>query len=156
FGLTYIVEGRAIRTNDLSLTFHMVRYVPHLVRWWPRLIRALLDTKDCPYPQGWLQPPSKAHPQGTMTDHNNYDVVELFHRGWRHMDRAQREPASYAVAEMLAWCMENSVGENGVLKDPDKGDPIADSYYFAAAFLETIGFFDFAEEILDRPFDLRR
>jgi len=31
------------------------------------------------YPQGWLD-------GGTaMTDHNKYDVTELFYRGWIHM-----------------------------------------------------------------------
>jgi len=87
------------------------------------------------YPQGWLSPSG-------MTDHNNYDVVELFYRGWPHMEPLQRKAASDATEEMLDWCLKNSVMENGELTSPDQGDPIPDSYYFAAAFLETIGFFD--------------
>jgi len=136
FRMTYLVgDNLKVRTNDLSLTFHMVRYVPHLVRWWPRLIQTLLEMRALRYPQGWLSPSG-------MTDHNNYDVVELFYRGWPHMEPLQRKAASDATEEMLDWCLKNSVMENGELTSPDQGDPIPDSYYFAAAFLETIGFFD--------------
>ncbi len=137
FGMTYIVddEGSEIRTTDLSLTFHMARYVPHLVRWWPTLIDTLLGISEQQYPQGWIQ-------DGKMSDHNNYDVVELFYRGWKHMSPGQRRLASRAVATMFEWCLAHSVGQNGEIIEPDKGDMIPDSYYFAAAFLDTIGFFD--------------
>jgi hypothetical protein len=38
-----------------------------------------------------------------------------------------------------------------VLK-PDKGDTAADSFYFAAAFFDTIGFFDRSKRFwIDRP-----
>jgi hypothetical protein len=83
FGLTYILDGyQQVRTNDLSLTFHVVRYVPHLVRYWPALIDTLLAIKSLPYPQGWLEPSG-------MTDHNNYDVAELFYRAWPYIDAAK-------------------------------------------------------------------
>jgi hypothetical protein len=136
FRMTYLVaDDQEIKTNDLSLTFHMVRYVPHLVRWWPQLIKTLLDIKNFRYPQGWLE-------ASGMTDHNNYDVAELFYRGWPYMAPDQRKLAGEAVAEMLDWSLENSIDPTGVIAHPDNGDPIADSYYFAAAFLDTIGFFD--------------
>ena len=51
------------------------------------------------YPQGWLD-------RGTaMTDHNNYDVIELFYRGWIHMLPRQCQVASAAVNEMTNWCL---------------------------------------------------
>ena len=77
-----------------------------------------------------------------MTDHNNYDVAEIFYRGWPHMKPFQREVAADAVHNMLDWCLANSVLANGEIATPDQGDPIPDSYYFAAAFLDTVGFFD--------------
>jgi hypothetical protein len=136
FGVTYVMDNfEEIRTTDLSLTFHMARYVPHLIRWWPELIDTLLIMKDRRYPQGWLE-------ASGPTDHNNYDVVELFYRGWPHMSGNQKKLASEAIEEMLDWCLRNSVMKNGELANPDEGDPIPDSYYFAAAFLDTIGFFD--------------
>jgi hypothetical protein len=137
FGMTYIIDnqGNQVTTTDLSLTFHMVRYAPHLVRWWPLLIDTLLGIKDEQYPQGWLE-------NSKMTDHNNYDVVELFWRGWPHMRPDQRRQASQETAKMLDWCLHNSVRETGEIINPDKGDMIPDSYYFAAAFLDTVGYFD--------------
>jgi hypothetical protein len=137
FGVTYITDdkGNQVRTTDLSLTFHMARYVPHLVRWWPKLIDTLLAIKNGIYPEGWRQAGK------LMTDHNNYDVVELFYRGWAWMSPPQREAASAAVDEMLRWCIGGSVTCEGDLVSPDESDPIPDSFYYAASFLDTIGYF---------------
>ena len=138
FGVTYITDeqGNQIRTRDLSLTFHMVRYVPHLVRWWPKLIDTLLAMKTDTYPQGWLNGGIE------MTDHNNYDVTELFYRGWIQMLPEQRQAASTAIGEMLHWSLGQSVKDDGNLVSPDMSDPIPDSFYYAAAFLDTVGYFD--------------
>lgn len=155
FGMTYILDsGTEVRTTDLSLTFHMARYVPHLVRWWPTLVETLLGTSEQQYPQGWLE-------NGKMTDHNNYDVVELFYRGWPHMHPSQRRRASRAVAKMFEWCLAHSVGQSGEIDDPDKGDMIPNSYYFAAAFLDTIGFFErsrrfWTDRLLPDPEPIRK
>jgi hypothetical protein len=136
FGMIYILEnGEQVATKDLSLTFHMGRYVPHLIRDWPRLVDTLLAMKDLRYPQGWLE-------NGKMTDHNNYDVVELFARGWNRMRPDQRRAACREIDKMLDWCLQESVMPDGSIGRPDKGDMVPDSYYFAAAFLDTIGFFD--------------
>jgi hypothetical protein len=43
---------------------------------------------------------------------------------------------------MLDWSLKNSIGASGEIMNPDQGDMIPDSYYFAAAFLDTIGYFD--------------
>jgi hypothetical protein len=104
------------------------------VRWWPRLIETLLGIENQPYPQGWLT-------NKKMTDHNNYDVVELFSRAWPWMSPNQRQRASHTVAKMLDWCLEHSVRDTGEIINPDKGDMVPDSYYWAASFFDTIGFF---------------
>jgi hypothetical protein len=146
FGITYVLEeGQEIRTNDLSLTFHMARYAPHLVRWWPTLIETLFAMKEQRYPEGWLE-------NSKMTDHNNYDIVELFYRGWPKMRADQRQRGSEAVGKMLDWCLADSVAPNGQVLEPDKGDMLPDSYYFAAAFLDTVGFFDRSKRFwTDKP-----
>ena len=104
FGMTYITSnGERIRTNDLSLTFHIAHYVPHLVRWWPRLIDTLLTIKGLRYPQGWLE-------RGElMTDHNNYDFVELFYRAWPYMRPDQRLLASQEIRKMVDWYLAESI-----------------------------------------------
>jgi hypothetical protein len=138
FGMTYITDenGNTYRTRDLSLTFHMVRYVPHLMRYWPKLIDTLLAMRKDKYPQGWLDGGK------TMSDHNNYDVVELFYRGWNAMEPRQRTVASATVKELFDWCLGGSVKPDGDLVAPDPSDPIPDSFYYAASFLDTVGFFD--------------
>ena len=137
FGMTYILDnGEQVRTTDLSLTFHMARYVPHLICGWLVLIDTLFAIEHQPYPQGWLEG-GKA-----MSDHNNYDVAELFQRGWQWMTADQRRRASNAIKKMLDWCLAESVMPDGRVLHPDKGDMVPDSYYFAAAFLDTIGYFD--------------
>ena len=138
FGVTYITDenGNQTRTTDLSLTFHVARYMPHLVRWWPKLIDTLFAIKTGKYPQGW-------HDRGgKMSDHNNYDVAELFYRGWIWMEPRQRQAASAAVKEMIDWCIGASVRDDGSLVAPDMSDPIPDSFYYAASFLDTIGYFE--------------
>jgi hypothetical protein len=143
FGETYIIDekGNTFRTKDLSLTFHMVRYVPHLVRWWPRLIDTLLLMREEIYPQGWLNGGTDDPECEQMTDHNNYDVVEIFHRGWLQMEPRQREMASAAVKDLLDWSLKCSITNQGTLLSPDKSDPIPDAFYYAASFLDTIGYF---------------
>ena len=102
--------------------------------------------KDKSYPQGRLE-------NGKMTDHNNYDVVELFYRGWSRMRPDQRQRASESVGKMLEWSLAESISPEGQVTKPDKGDMAPDSYYFAVAFLDTIGFFDRRNRFwTDRPF----
>jgi hypothetical protein len=66
----------------------------HLVRWWQRLIDTLLGMNDQQYPQGWRE-------NSKMTDHNNYDVVELFSRGWPRLRPDQRRQASQEIPKCL-------------------------------------------------------
>jgi hypothetical protein len=59
---------------------------------------------------------------------------------------SQRREAGTHIAHMVRWCLSRSLDRDGVLFNPDQGDQIPDSYYFAAAFLDTIGFFDPAKK----------
>jgi hypothetical protein len=70
-----------------------------------------------------------------MSDHNNYDVVELLYRGWPHMLPSQRREAGTHIAHMLRWCLSRSLDRDGVLFNRDQGDQIPDSYYFEPRFL---------------------
>jgi hypothetical protein len=98
-----------------------------------------LEMRKGTYPQGWL------NGGNTMTDHNNYDVAELFHLGWLRMVPWQRREASAAVAELVNWCVNDpsgSIRDDGTLRSPDQSDPIPDSFYYAASFLDTVGYFE--------------
>ena len=54
----------------------------------------------------------------------------------------QCQVASAAVNEMTNWCLGGSVKDDGSLVSPDKSDPIPDYFYYAASFLDTIGYFN--------------
>ena len=139
YGVKYIIDadGTETTTKDLSLTFHMVRYLPHLVADWRRLVDTLLTLSETHYPQGPINPGPKP-----FSDHNNYDVAEILRRAWRRMEPAQRITSAKLIDGMLDWCLKESVTHDGEVIDPDTGDSVPDAYYFCAAFLDTVGFFD--------------
>jgi hypothetical protein len=135
FGAWYRVDGAIVKTTDLSLTFHLASYLDGAIGHWEKLADALLRIKSDTYPNGWLD-------SDGMTNHNNYDVVALFKWGWPQMRTDQRQAASAEIAAMLDWCLTKSILPDGTVQPTESGDSVPDNYYFAAAFLETIGYFD--------------
>ncbi|MBV9516509.1 MAG: hypothetical protein JO068_00165 [Hyphomicrobiales bacterium] len=135
FGEWYLDHGHLIKTSDLSVTFHMARYTKGRIGHWPELIDTLLAIKDRPYPQGWLD-------SDGMTNHNNYDVAELFSLGWSHMREDQRAATRIEIRRMLDWALNHSIRADGEITPTAAAEPLGDMYYFAAAFLDTIGYFD--------------
>ena len=135
FGEWYLDHGRITKTADLSVTFHMARYTKGRIGHWQTLIDTLLAIKDRPYPQGWLD-------DDGMTNHNNYDVTELFRLGWPHMREDQRVAARVEIARMLDWSLTHSISQDGEVAPTGAAEPLGDMYYFATSFLDTIGYFD--------------
>jgi hypothetical protein len=135
FGEWYSDHGRLIKTADLSATFHMARYTRGEIGHWPELIDTLLAIKDRPYPQGWLD-------DDQMTNHNNYDVAELFRLGWPHMREDQRNAARTEILRMLDWALTHSISADGEIARAGTAEPLGDMYYFASAFLDSVGYFD--------------
>jgi hypothetical protein len=135
FGEWYMDHGRLIKTADLSVTFHMARYTKGKIGHWPELIDTLLAIKDRPYPQGWLD-------DDGMTNHNNYDIAELFRLGWPHIREDQKQAARAEISRMLDWALTHSIGKDGEIAETEAAEPLGDMYYFASAFLDSIGYFD--------------
>jgi len=146
FGADYEIAGQRWRTVDLSLTFHMARYLEGRIGYWPQLIGTLLRIRDDRYPNGWLDDEG-------MTSHNNYDVAVLFSLGWRHMRPDQRVRAQQELARLLAWCLDTAIAPNGSVTARAVGESLPESYYFTVAFLDTVGFFNPAKRFwTDREF----
>jgi hypothetical protein len=135
FGADYEIDGQRRRTADLSMTFHMARYLEGRIGHWPQLIDTLLGMRDDRYPNGWLDDEG-------MTSHNNYDVAVLFGFGWPHMRPGQRRRAGQELERLLGWCLETAIAPDGTVVARAAGESLPDSYYFTAAFLDTVGFFD--------------
>lgn len=146
FGADYTVDGRRWRTADLSMTFHMARYLNGHIGHWERLIDTLLAIRDDRYPNGWLDDEG-------MTSHNNYDVAVLFSFGWPQMRADQRRRAREEIDRLLRWCLETAIAPDGTVMARAVGESIPESYYFTIAFLDTIGFFNPAKRFwTDRAF----
>lgn len=135
FGADYLVGGRRFRTVDLSLTFHMARYLEGKIGYWPKLIDTLLSIRDLRYPNGWLD-------EIGMTNHNNYDVAILFQLGWPHMNSDQRQRGALELARLLDWCLDTAISPDGEIRARAVGESLPESYYFAIAFLDTVAYFD--------------
>ncbi len=147
FGADYLISGRRLRTVDLSLTFHMARYLEGAIGYWPQLVDTLLRIRDRRYPNGWLD-------EIGMTNHNNYDVAVLLQLGWPHMRPDQRRQAEEELARLLDWCLTAAISPDGEIVAPAIGESLPESYYFTIAFLDTVGYFDRAKRFwtqLDFP-----
>jgi len=135
FGADYLVGGRRLRTVDLSLTFHMARYLEGEIGYWPQLVDMLFAIRGRRYPNGWLD-------EIGMTNHNNYDVAVLSQLGWPHMRADQRRRAAEEVAGLLDWCLTTAISPDGEIVARAVGESLPESYYFTIAFLDTVGYFD--------------
>jgi hypothetical protein len=146
FGATYEFGGQRFRTTDLSLTFHMARYLEGRISYWPQLIDTLFEIRDDRYPNGWLDDEG-------LTSHNNYDVATLFKLGWDQMRGDQRQHATAELDRLLGWCLTSAIAADGTVAARAKSESLAEGYYFTIAFLDTVGYFDPAKRFwTDRAF----
>jgi hypothetical protein len=146
FGATYQIGPERFRTTDLSLTFHMARYLEGRIGYWPQLIDTLLAIRGDPYPNGWLN-------HDGMSSHNNYDVATLFQLGWSEMRADQRPRVRAELDRLLDWCLTTAISPDGRVMARAKSEALAESYYFTIAFLDTVGYFDPAKRVwTDRVF----
>jgi hypothetical protein len=136
WGAWYRSRGRIYKTVDLSITYHTIVYLRGKVPYWPQIIDTTLRIRNDPYPYGWLH-------DGHLNNHNNYDVARILKYGWSHMSAAQKQQASDAIREMLAWTLEQSLNPDGSFKtDLTFFSSVAADYYFGVSFLDVIGFWD--------------
>ncbi len=132
-------------TDDLSMTFHMARYMDGAIGHWPELIRHLIAIKPKQYPHGWLDADG-------MTSHNNYDVATLFRLGWPRIDADQRQAVATEIAGLVGWTLGTALGPDGSLLMRADGESWPDALYFTAGFLDEVGFLDPAKRYwTDQP-----
>jgi len=146
FGATYEIGVQRLRTTDLSLTFHMARYLEGRIGYWPKLIDTLIEIRGDRYPNGWLD-------EEGLTNHNNYDVATLFQLGWPELRADQQQPARAELDRLLRWCLATAIAPDGTVAARAKSESLSESYYFTIAFLDTVGYFDPAKRFwTDRAF----
>ncbi len=136
WGERYRREGRIEFVDDMSMTFHIVKYLKGQVTDLDKVGNTLLELKDLEYPIGWLE-------NGGYLTHHNMDVVVLFQYAWPHMTDGRRREASIEIAKMLQWCLKDSVMPDGSFRAGTGGeDSLEEDEYFGVAFLARAGYFD--------------
>jgi hypothetical protein len=106
WGERYVFQEHTVFVDDLSLTFHIVRYLDGQVPELRRIIETTLAVKDSNDPSGWLD-------DGHFTDHNNMDVAVHFMFGWSAATDAERQEMRNELQKMLDWCLSHSLQADG-------------------------------------------
>jgi hypothetical protein len=135
WGERYLRAGREDFPDDLSMTFHVISYLKGKVPDMPRVIDTTLAIKDFDYPAGWLW-------KGQLWNHNNMDVVTLFHYGWSQASAVQQTAMAAEIDRMLKWCLHDSLQADGSFKINIADGSLEDAEYYGTSFLARIGFFD--------------
>jgi hypothetical protein len=135
WGAWFKTADGMVKTNDLSLTFHIVSYLQGDVPDWPKLLDTTLAIKDQRYPNGWRS-------SNGYENHHNMDVVELMRLGWSQASPAQRAAMVPEIAKMLDWCLAQSLQPDGSFKISSEDESLETSFYFGTSFLVRVGYFD--------------
>jgi len=136
WGERYVRGGHIEFVDDLSMTFHIVRYLNGDVPALDKVGNTLLALKNLEYPIGWLE-------DRHYVNHHNMDVVVLFRYAWPFLSESQRREASAEIAKMLQWCLTESVLPDGSFQPSAGGDDsVEEGEYFGVAFLARAGYFD--------------
>ena len=133
WGAWYQVGDKLVKTEDLSITFHIASYRDGKISRLPELVRTTGRTRERAYPYGWQD-------RGTQNCHHAYDVVRLVRFGWPHMTEVQKAFARSQLVIILARTTRlaiNYVGEVDIR--PYNG--VGEAYYFCASLLDDLGYF---------------
>lgn len=133
WGAWYREDGVIKKTNDLSITFHIVSYRDGAVQHMGEIARTTLGLRHVKYPYGW-------DTGGTQNNHHAYDVVRIINMAWHSMDATARSHAAAAIFLMGARSLAMSIDHDGVF-DPRPFTTVAEAYYFGISFFEEIGLF---------------
>ncbi|WP_420547310.1 hypothetical protein [Curvivirga sp.] len=133
WGAWFDVDGEILKSPDLSLTYHTVKYRKGKINHWEELIDTLLAIKTQPYPFGWSV-------QGHMNNHNSMDVVRIMKLGWEHMTEDQKESSVKDIEEMLDWCLNDSLEPDGTFRYFSFYNSQGDAFYYGVAFLDAVGY----------------
>ena len=127
-------DGNEIKkTNDLSITFHIVSYRNGAVNRLPRIGQTTFDIRHTRYPFGWRS-------SGAQNNHHAYDAARILNLIWDHMDPTQQATARALLFLMAARSLHLSIDSNGVF-DAEPYSTVGQAYYFGVSFFDEIGLF---------------
>lgn len=127
-------DGRIVKTEDLSITFHIVSYRSGAVPLREKLIETLFLTRERPYPYGWQD-------RGTQNTHHTYDVVRIIQLVWPDLDLYQQARARAEIVIILSRALRIALQQDGSF-DPAPYNSVAEAYYFGVSLLDAAGYLD--------------
>jgi hypothetical protein len=133
WGAWYQVGEKLVKTEDLSITFHIASYRDGRISRLPELVRTTGRIRERAYPYGWQD-------RGTQNCHHAYDVVRLVRFGWPHMTDVQQAFARSQLVIILARTTRLAVNYVGEV-DSRPYSAVGEAYYFCASLLDDIGYF---------------
>ena len=127
-------DGADLRkTNDLSITFHIISYRGGQVQKLKELADTTYAIRKVKYPYGW-------DTGGAMNNHHAYDVTRIINLTWEELDDTARSYANATIFLMTARSLALSINDDGDF-DPRPFTTVAEAYYFGVSFFEEIGLF---------------
>jgi hypothetical protein len=139
WGPTYDFDGEVIEVQDLSYTFHVVKYYNNsndpTRKDLPNTDKIADTTEKIEtffYPNGLKPPPPD------YSDHNNYDLVTMFQQMWPLMSDPAKKNARDQIANLIDWCLTTSLMRD--IFAPSKDMSTVNSYYYGVQFLLVAGF----------------
>ncbi|MDJ0610959.1 MAG: hypothetical protein QNJ67_18440 [Kiloniellales bacterium] len=133
WGAWYRDEGEIKKTNDLSITFHIISYRGGQVGLLEQIGNTTFAIRTIKYPYGWST-------GGTQNNHHAYDVARIINLTWDHLDGIARAYAGTSMFLMMARSLGLSIDGNGRF-DPRPYTTVAEAYYFGISFFEELGYF---------------
>ena len=139
WGPTYDFDGEVVEVQDLSYTFHVVKYynnsndktrkdLPNT----DKIVATTEEVETFSYPNGMKPPPPD------FSDHNNYDLVTMFQQMWCIMPPDAKKKAGEEITTLIDWCLTTSL--MGDIFAASKDMSTVNSYYYGVKFLLIAGF----------------
>ncbi len=136
WGAWYIVNGKVIKTPDLSFTYHIIGYTKGDVARWPQILTTTARIENDEYPYGWKH-------DGEHNNHNLYDVAKIYKYAWPNIPKEKRPALRNQIQSMIDWSLANTITEDGQFKfDPSFSNSLAAEYYYGISFLDVVGYWD--------------
>jgi hypothetical protein len=136
WGPTYDFDGEVLEVQDLSYTFHVVKYyndkTPKEIPNNDKVVATTEEIETFSYPNGLKPPPPD------FSDHNNFDLVTMFGQMWNFMRDDAKGKAREEITTLLDWCLTTSL--IGDMFAPSKDMSTVNSYYYGVQFLLVAGF----------------
>jgi hypothetical protein len=133
WGSWYDIDGKVMKTEDLSITFHIASYRNGRISRIREMVRTTLRIRDRRYPLGW-------HDRGTQNNHHAYDVVRLLRLGWPYMTDEEKANAWAEIVIILARARRLSMNVLGQF-DSSPYSSLDEAYYFGVSLLDELGYF---------------